>query len=310
MNAFLRLRRSALDAAVENFSARAIKVRRTAMFIVHKAQMRQAASHRHVCALAIFRLLILLLASALPIFAQTPLPRAHAHNDYEHTRPLFEALEQGFGSIEPDIYLVNGDLLVAHNREDCRPERNLVKMYLAPLKKRFDAHKEIIPGLKTLILLVDIKSEAVPTYQALEKQIEPFKPMLTSFEADRINTNAVTIILSGNRPTEYVAKQAKRWVAIDGRLPDLAANPPRSLVPLVSDNWSLHFSWTGGQLPENQSARLKEIVSKAHQQGRIIRFWAIPDREEAWNLLYNANVDLINTDHLAELAAFFHHKAQ
>ena len=62
-------------------------------------------------------------------FRATTTPRAHAHNDYEHTHPLFDALDQGFGSIEPDIYLVNGDLLVAHNRADCRPERNLVKLY-------------------------------------------------------------------------------------------------------------------------------------------------------------------------------------
>jgi len=42
-----------------------------------------------------------------------PLTRAHAHNDYEHTRPLFDALEHGFCSIEPDIWLVDGKLLVA-----------------------------------------------------------------------------------------------------------------------------------------------------------------------------------------------------
>jgi hypothetical protein len=248
--------------------------------------------------------IIFLLVLTFPGFAQTALTRAHAHNDYEHTRPLFDALDQGFGSVEADVYLVNGDLLVAHNREDVRVDRNLEKLYLTPLKKSFDEKKQILPGLKTLILLIDIKSEALPTYQLLEKQIEPFKPMLTVFEGDEIKTNAVTIILSGNRPRDYVAKQTKRWAAIDGRLPDLAENPPRSLIPLVSDNWSLNFRWTGGEFPTDQAARLKEIVAQAHQQGRILRFWAIPDRQDAWNLLYDANVDLINTDHLAELAAF------
>jgi hypothetical protein len=253
--------------------------------------------------------LLILFACALTAFAQQPLTRVHAHNDYEHTRPLFDALDQGFGSVEADVYIVNGDLLVAHNREDCRPERTLEKLYLGPLKNRFDEKKEILPGLKTLILLVDIKGDAVSTYQLLEKKIEGFKPMLTEFEGDEIRTNAVTIILSGNRPRDYLAKQSKRWAAMDGRLPDLEENPPRSLIPLVSDNWSLHFSWTSGPLPADQSARLKEIVNKAHQQGRILRFWAIPDRPEAWNLLYEAKVDLINTDHLAELAAFLKSKA-
>src|SRR5438552_11057245 len=30
------------------------------------------------------------------------LERAHAHNDYDHQRPLFEALENGFKSVEAD----------------------------------------------------------------------------------------------------------------------------------------------------------------------------------------------------------------
>ena len=248
--------------------------------------------------------LFIAFACAIATTAQTPLPRAHAHNDYEHARPLLDALDQGFGSVEADIYLVDGQLLVAHNREDVDPERTLEKLYLAPLKQRFDQHKEILPDLKTLILLVDIKDQAVPTYQALERQLENYKPMLTLFEADKITTNAVTIILSGNRPRDYVAKQPKRWVAIDGRLPDLAENPPRSLVPLISDNWTLHFSWKGGALPPEQSTKLNELVAKAHQQGRMLRFWAIPDRDEAWGLLHAAKVDLINTDRLAELAKF------
>jgi hypothetical protein len=248
--------------------------------------------------------LVLVLLCVIANAAQTPLPRAHAHNDYEHKRPLFDALEQGFGSVEADVYLVEGELLVAHNREDVKTERTLEKLYLAPLKERFDRQKEILPGLKTLVLLVDIKGEAVATYQALEKQLEKYKPMLTVFETDRITTNAVTIILSGNRPRDYVGKQAKRWVAIDGRLADLAENPPRSLVPLISDNWTLHFAWKSGSFPPEQASKLKDVVSKTHQQGRMLRFWAIPDREEAWKLLHDASVDLINTDRLLESKAF------
>ncbi|HET6325009.1 MAG TPA: hypothetical protein VFG04_09940, partial [Planctomycetaceae bacterium] len=44
----------------------------------------------------------------------TPLIRAHAHNDYEHKRPLFDALDQGLCSVEADIFLVDGQLLVGH----------------------------------------------------------------------------------------------------------------------------------------------------------------------------------------------------
>lgn len=54
-----------------------------------------------------------------------PLPQAHAHNDYEHDRPLQDALSHGFSSVEADVWLVDGELLVAHDREDVDPSRTL-----------------------------------------------------------------------------------------------------------------------------------------------------------------------------------------
>ena len=45
----------------------------------------------------------------------TPLARAHAHNDYEHTRPLQDALDHGFTSVEADVWLVDGELRVVHD---------------------------------------------------------------------------------------------------------------------------------------------------------------------------------------------------
>jgi hypothetical protein len=59
-----------------------------------------------------------------------PLTRAHSHNDYEHARPLLDALDHGFGSVEADVWLVNGALLVAHDLKDAKPEHTLQKLYL------------------------------------------------------------------------------------------------------------------------------------------------------------------------------------
>src|SRR5262245_45294116 len=69
-----------------------------------------------------------------------PLPQAHAHNDYEHKRPLLDALDNGFCSVEADIFLVNGELLVGHTSKDLRPERTLEKLYLDPLRQRVKAN--------------------------------------------------------------------------------------------------------------------------------------------------------------------------
>src|SRR5687767_16008437 len=64
-----------------------------------------------------------------------PLVQAHAHNDYEHSRPLLDALAQGFCSIEADVHWVAGRLLVARDRKDTKPERTLERLYLEPLRQ-------------------------------------------------------------------------------------------------------------------------------------------------------------------------------
>ena len=94
-------------------------------------------------------------------------PLAHAHNDYEHPRPLLDALERGFDSVEADVWLVDGELLVAHDRRDVRPGRDLRTLYLEPLRARVRAGGGAVhAGRPDFVLLVDVKSAAAPTYAA------------------------------------------------------------------------------------------------------------------------------------------------
>ena len=63
----------------------------------------------------------------------TPLLTAHAHNDYYHTRPLLDALDQGFSNVEADVFLVGDQLLVGHYRWELRRDRSLESLYLAQM---------------------------------------------------------------------------------------------------------------------------------------------------------------------------------
>jgi hypothetical protein len=84
---------------------------------------------------------------------------------------------------------------------------------------------------------------------------------------------------------------------------DLESDAPAHLLPWISDNWTKHFKWNGrGEMPKDEQAKLRSIVENAHARGRKVRFWASPDREEAWRELSASGVDLINTDNLAGLA--------
>ncbi|HTJ00329.1 MAG TPA: phosphatidylinositol-specific phospholipase C/glycerophosphodiester phosphodiesterase family protein [Dongiaceae bacterium] len=252
-----------------------------------------------------------LVCCAAPVFAADsviPLPEGHAHNDYAHARPLQDALDQGFCSIEADIWLEDGRLLVGHNRTDLKPERTLQALYLDPLQERIRRNGgHVYPGVTTCTLLIDIKSDAESTYAKLREVLRNYPGMLTVFTPTNITTNAITAILSGNRATATVAADPVRWVAIDGRLPDLETPAPVSLIPLVSDNWTQYFTWRGeGEFPANERARLQHWVAQAHAQGRRLRFWAAPDNPAGWRELHAAGVDLISTDDLAGLAQFLH----
>jgi hypothetical protein len=98
---------------------------------------------------------------------------------------------------------------------------------------------------------------------------------------------------------------------MDGRLGDLEANPSPHFIPLISDNWSPHFRWRGAQdgpFPEAERAKLRLLVQRAHDQGRRLRLWNTPDSPVAWKELADAGLDLLNTDDLPGLAAFFRAK--
>lgn len=250
----------------------------------------------------------LALVAAVRAADPVALPHAHSHNDYEQKRPFFDAADRGFGSIEADIYLVEGKLLVAHNRADVKPERTLAALYLEPLRAAVQRNGGRVyrDGPAGILLLVDVKSDAGPTYAALHAELTRYADMLTVFRGTAREERAVTVIISGNRATKDVAAQTERYAAVDGRGEDLKNNPPATLVPLVSENWNTVFSWRWkGDMPAEQREKLAHWVRQAHAQGRLVRFWNTPDRADAWQLLRGAGVDLIGTDHLAELQAFF-----
>lgn len=239
----------------------------------------------------------------------TPLAQAHAHNDYEHGRPLLDALDEGFTSVEADVWLMGGELLVAHDRGDVVPGATLENLYLQPLAERVRANGgRVHPGWDgSLQLLIDVKSDAGRTYAALDKLLRRYGGMMTMFSRHGIEEGAVTATISGNRDRDAMERQKVRYAAYDGRLTDLGSDAPASLVPLISDSWTETFSWHGeGAMPRSERRRLHDIVADAHAEGRRVRFWATSDlaapaQRRVWQAALDAGVDYLESDHLSDL---------
>lgn len=235
-----------------------------------------------------------------------PLIHGHAHNDYEHKRPLLDALEYGMCSIEADIWLVGGELLVAHDRDKVKPGRTLQSLYLDPLRERVKKNGgRVYKDGPEITLLIDFKSPAAEIYPVVRDVLQRYAEMLTEFRGETVKKRAVTVILTGNSSRALLAKEKARYAASDGTLEDLDSDVPVSLVPLISDAWTDHFRWFGvGEFPERERLRLREVVMKAHKKGRRIRFWASPNSVPLWREQRAAGVDLLNVDDLDRAQKF------
>ncbi|QTD96924.1 phosphatidylinositol-specific phospholipase C/glycerophosphodiester phosphodiesterase family protein [Streptomyces cyanogenus] len=242
-----------------------------------------------------------------------PLWHAHAHNDYAHPRPLYDALDHRFGSVEADVFLVGDQLLVGHEASDLDPSRTLESLYLEPLAARVRAHHGAAyrGWRRPLQLLVDIKTEGSSAYLELDRQLRRYPHLFTRYAHGRVHPGPVTAVVSGDRAARTpMEAQTERRAFYDGRLSDLGGSAPASLIPLISDNWTQNFTWSGvGAFPDAERHKLRGITGAAHARGQQVRFWATPDtagpaRDALWTELLDAGVDYLNTDDLAGLEAF------
>jgi hypothetical protein len=235
-----------------------------------------------------------------------PLTRAHAHNDYEHPRPLLDALSHGFCSVEADVFLIDGELIVAHNLP-AKPDtlRSLKNLYLAPLKAHLLRNQGVVyPGFKgPFYLMIDIKAKGNAVFQVLKNQLQPYQEVF--------QPAGIQVFLSGDRPIEAVLADPEQVMSIDGRPSDLGKGFAPETMPVVSDNYHNHFKWRGeGEMPPAEKAYLTRLVETVHAEGKKLRLWASPDKPEVWEALYHAGADLINTDNLAGLQAFLAKKGK
>ncbi|MEQ6119023.1 phosphatidylinositol-specific phospholipase C/glycerophosphodiester phosphodiesterase family protein [Reichenbachiella sp. MALMAid0571] len=254
-------------------------------------------------------LILFFITACQPDLYVKPLPNAHAHNDYMHDRPLLDALDNGFTSVEADVHLIEGKLLVTHDApENPNAVRTLEEVYLTPLKRHIAKNDgKVYKGYTdSFYLMIDFKTEALPTYIALKKVLAKYESMLTIVNNGIEQKNGpVKVFISGNRPYSEIMQEEVKLATLDGRPDDLGKDIPSVYMPVVSQNVSSFLSWTGeGEIDSTEKSNLLDFINKAHKENKKVRLWATPDTPEAWNFLTKSGVDLINTDRLSELRVF------
>lgn len=223
----------------------------------------------------------------------------HSHNDYEKPFPFWAAYNQGFGSIEADIYLRGGQLIISHDTIQVKLGRTLDSFYLKPLQdciKKNDGFP-YADHTRRLQLLVDLKTEAVPTLGALVEKLKDY-PLITA-------STGVQVVITGNRPDPTAFAGYPSFVYFDGELyRDYPAEALTRIV-MLSDDFKRYAKWNGkGSIIATERAALEKAIGKARSLHKKLRFWNAPDVINSWYTFMKLGTDFINTDHISEAAYF------
>ena len=249
------------------------------------------------------RLLIcLLLFSATGSIAQPlkyTIANTHSHNDYEQKTPFWAAYNEGFGSIEADIFLQDGPLLVGHDTNEIKAGRTLEEYYLRPLFSCMQKNGGYpYPDTsRSLQILIDVKTDSIATLDKLISELKKYP---------RLCNNAhLSWVISGNRPDPSLFTGYPSFISFDGVLHYNYSAEALGKILLMSDDLEHYTKWKGkGKIPEKDRLRLFTAVSHAHGLRKPVRFWDSPDFPNAWSQLMRLRVDYINTDHIPELGSF------
>lgn len=170
----------------------------------------------------------------------------HSHNDYLRRIPLFEALASGCISVEADVHLIRGDLLVGHSARGLHKEETLRNMYLEPLHRMLVNQNAHVPALvsprgiftqdpsRSVVLLVDHKTNGPEAFAELHRQLQPLRDLdyLTYWNGTDKVTRPLTIVATGNVPFDSVALLSE-----DHR--DIFFDAPLEVLPSILDDWTV-----------------------------------------------------------------------
>ncbi|WP_295938819.1 alkaline phosphatase [uncultured Alistipes sp.] len=235
--------------------------------------------------------------------AQRPM-LIHSHNDYNQRAPFWQAYAQQVYSIEADVFLHKGQLLVGHDTEDLSPDMTFESLYVEPLVTLFKRNggRAWKGSDEHLQLMIELKSKTEPALKAVAAVLDRYPGVFDP----AVNPHAVRIAVTGRVPAPADFAKYPAYIRFDGEW-DVDYTPAQlERVALVSADFGRFSQWNGkGSIIASELEKLEAVIDRAHALGKPVRFWGAPEGVTVYYTFYNMGVDYINTDHLEVCAGFF-----
>lgn len=253
-------------------------------------------------------ILVLLVMVVVPVMAQSKKSKkkvhynAFSHNDYNRPRPLMDAYDRGFNCVEADLWYIDGELYVYHDRpKNPSRDRAFEKMYVEPIMRLIQENRGRVHerGRKPFVLMIDCKSDGEQMLEKLERVFAPYQELLCRVENGKYKKGALFVFLSGKSPRKTVLERGNGFLFIDGQVPDIGQGYDSRMMPVISHNYSALFKWRGkGEMPADELKRMREIIRSTHREGKLFRWWGAPDTAQFKRLFIEEDVDMIGVDNL------------
>ncbi|WP_040396200.1 alkaline phosphatase [Aquimarina agarilytica] len=210
-----------------------------------------------------------------------------SHNDYLQKVPFWKAFSSDVNVYEVDVFFQKNTLYVAHTINEINEKATLESLYLDPLRSIIA--NEITP-IENLILMIDVKSEALATLDEIIDVLQMYPEIITHSQ--------IKIVISGNRPKHQTYNSYPGFIHFDHQelLESLATNDLKK-VAMISTSFENYSNWNGkGRLTHNDYKMVTDVLEKVKKINKPFRFWATPDSKTAWRTFMDLGVDIINTD--------------
>lgn len=245
-----------------------------------------------------------------------PIP-CHSHNDYWRRIPLFEAIHYGLTGVEADVWHINDDLLVGHNKASLTANRTFQSLYVNPLVELLDKQnpKTVFDNAtghgvfdtdqdQTLVLLVDFKTDGHDLWPIVRSQLEPLRKRgyLTHWDGKKVKPGAVTVVGTGNTPFDLViANTTYRDVFFDAPLDKVSRSGKESRLRARQqgnngvkdkspDDFNPGTSYYAsismrdaigpiwkGRITPSQLDIIRDQIRGAQKRGLKVRYWDTPN---------------------------------
>lgn len=229
-----------------------------------------------------------------PVHAQTQSRvMVHSHNDYQQPIPLWNALRHRADFIEIDVFPVNGQLLVAHSRDELKTAPSLESLYLQPLQRLLlDKDTSVVFGkYGRFSLFIDIKEGPTLVFPLLYQLMQQYPA---------ISQAGIKIVISGDRGPISAWRNAPPYICFDGRPTENYDSITLPRVAMISDSYRNHRGRSASGDPD-----VAGFVRHANRLGKPARLWGAPDEPEKWQWLVTQGVTILNTDTIELLRKMF-----